>query len=315
MFTEDLNIIIAFVIAFISLLVLDLKFIGKNNHEIKFKEASIWTGVFIMVSLAFCGYIYYDLGSAKAIEFITAYTIEKILSVDNLFVFILIFSYFKVPKELHHKVLFYGIIGAVVFRAIFIFTGVKLISLTQITMFGLTFNYLIILFGLFLLLAGIKAVFSNDDDETQDFNNSIGAKLVRKLFPRLTSDFGDGRFFVKIDGVRWATQMLVVVAIIEFSDVLFAVDSIPAIIAISDDPFILYTSNVFAILGLRSMYFLLANLLPMFKYLETGVAIILAFIGLKMVASPFIHVDSLISLLVVLGVLITSVVISLIKTK
>lgn len=318
MLGTSIEALITFIVVIIILLGLDLYFVGRDKHKVGLKEASIWTSFFILVSIAFGVFVYFDLGQQKAIEFSTAYVVEKILSVDNLFVFLLIFSYFKVPDEYQHKTLFYGIIGAIVFRAIFIFTGVKLISLTSITIGDYQVNYLITLFGLFLAYTGIKSViaeFKEDEDDDTDFNNTIGAKLIRKLFPRITNDFGNGDFFTFKDGKRYATQLLVVVSIIEFSDILFAVDSVPAIISISDDPFILYSSNIFAILGLRSMYFLLANLLPMFKHLGKGVAVILGFIGFKMIVAPIFHVDSIVSLLIILGVLTVSVLCSLLTSK
>lgn len=316
MFFEDLHILIAFIIAIVGLLYLDLKIIGKTSHEIKFKEALTWTGVFILASILFAGYVWYDLGQEKAVEFVTAYTIEKILSVDNLFVFILIFSFFKVPKEYHHKVLFYGIMGAILFRAIFIFTGVKIISFTKVMVAGYEMNILIILFGIFLAITGTNSLLKEfADSEDDDTNFDKTANLVRKIFPRITTTYEGDKFFTTQNGVRYGTLLLLVVGVVEFSDLLFAVDSIPAILSVSEDPFILYTSNIFAILGLRSMYFLLANLLPMFIHLGKGVAIILAFIGFKMIASPIYHVDSLLSLNIILGILVISVLSSLISKQ
>lgn len=327
---ENIHLIIAFVSAVVILLAIDLLVVGKKSHAVSTKEAGIWTFVFVAVSLLFAGYIYIDQGQAKATEFLSAYVIEKTLSVDNLFVFILIFGYFKVPKEYHHKVLFWGIMGAFVLRAIFIFSGVKLVKLTYVNIGGYEINILLILFGAFLVYAGIKAGIEAlndvDDEEEQNFENSPGARFVKKIFGGMVSDKYDGDKFVthiqhtsRSSGiprlVRAATPLLVVVGVVEFTDLLFAVDSIPAIFSVSKDPFILYSSNIFAILGLRSMYFLLANMLPLFKYLNHGLAVILAFIGFKMVIAPWMHIDGNLSLYIVLGILAASIGISLLTYK
>lgn len=319
------GLIVGFAITVVIMLLLDLGIFNKKSHVVSNKEATIWTIVWISLAMVFSGVVYYvfnhdEGGHATAIEkftqFQAAYWIEKALSVDNLFVFILVFSYFKVPRDLHHKVLFWGIIGALVFRAIFIFAGVGLINVTYLPTFELfgkvvEINVVLTLFGLFLVYAGIKSWGGGDDDEDQDFSNSAGAKLVKKLY-KVSENYDKDKFFTIENGVKIATPLLVVVAVIEFTDVLFAVDSIPAIFAISDDPFILYTSNIFAILGLRSLYFLLSNFIHMFSKLPYGLAIILTFIGIKMVISPWVHISSPISLGVVGGVLVLSVVASLI---
>jgi tellurite resistance protein TerC len=274
--------------------------------------------------MTFSGIIYWifnqdEGGNALAFEkftqFQAAYWIEKALSVDNLFVFILVFSFFKVPKHLHHKVLFWGIIGALIFRAIFIFAGIGIIQLTylpEIQIFGkaVQINIVMTLFGLFLIYAGVKSWGEGDDDDEKDFSNTAGAKLIKKCW-KVSDNYVEDRFFTIQNGVKMATPLLIVVAVIEFTDVLFAVDSIPAIFAISKDPFILYTSNIFAILGLRSLYFLLANFIHMFSKLPYGLAVILSFIGVKMLISPWVHIPSPISLGVVAGILILSVLISL----
>jgi len=322
---QDLLLIIVFTITVLALLAIDLFVVGKKSKEITTKVAGIWTIVFVAVSLLFAGLIYLDQGQTKAMEFLSAYVIEKTLSVDNLFVFILIFGYFNVPKAYHHKVLFWGIIGAFVLRAIFIFAGVSLINFTYMTLWGVRFNIILVAFGAFLVYAGIKAGLEalNDipDEEEQNFDTSPGLRLVHKIFKgRVTKNYHGDKFVVRrsvMDGpgqrwVKYATPLLVVVGVVEFTDLLFAVDSIPAIFSVSNDPFILYSSNIFAILGLRSMYFLLANLLPLFKYLNHGLAIILTFIGFKMVIAPVFHIDSNLSLFIVLGILALSVIVSLI---
>ena len=257
----------------------------------------------------------------KFAQFQSAYWIEKALSIDNLFVFILVFGFFEVPKELHHKVLFWGILGALVMRAIFIFSGVELINLTylpEFTLLGksLKVNLLLTIFGCFLVYAGFKSAFANDDEEGEkDFGKSFGVRLVRKFFP-VSDEFYQGKFIVKKMNIRFATRLMLVLAVIETTDLIFAIDSIPAIFAIApNDPFILYMSNIFAILGLRSLYFLLANFIHMFSKLKYGLAIILSFIGVKMIFSPIYHVDALISLFILGGVLLLSLIWSILSAK
>ena len=307
------GIITVFTIAIIAMLVLDLGVLNKKGHVVSNREAAIWSLVWISLAMGFSGIIYYYMGVEKFTQFQGAYWIEKALSVDNLFVFILVFGYFNVAKELQHKVLFWGVLGALAFRAIFIFSGVWLLNYTylpEMELFGQTVkvNYLLTIFGIILLVAGIKSWFSGgEDDGDKDFSKSPGAKIVHKFF-KVSDNYDGDKFFTVENGIKMATPLFVVVAIIEFTDLLFAVDSIPAIFAIApDDPFILYTSNIFAILGLRSLYFLLANFMYMFSRLHYGLAIILAFIGVKMLIAPFYHISSPVSLSVVGGVLILSV--------
>ena len=295
------------------MLLLDLGVFNKNSHEVSNKEALIWSVVWISLSMVFSGVIYWLVGWEPFTQFQSAYWIEKALSVDNLFVFIMVFNFFNVPKYLHHKVLFWGIIGALIFRAIFIFTGVELINMTylpdmEILGRAVSINVVLSVFGIFLLFAGVKSWKAHEDgDENKDFSKSAGARLIYKLFP-VTKNFEGDRFFVFREGKRIATPLLVVVAVIEFTDVIFAVDSIPAIFAIApDDPFILYTSNIFAILGLRALYFLLANFMHMFSKLHYGLAIILSFIGIKMLISPWYHISSPASLGIVGGILVAAV--------
>ncbi|MBK1895341.1 TerC/Alx family metal homeostasis membrane protein [Chryseobacterium paridis] len=312
-----------FAITVVIMLLLDLGVFNKKSHEVSSKEATIWSVVWISLSMIFSGVVYWVFnqsdGHALAVEKFTqyqaAYWIEKALSVDNLFVFILVFGFFKVPKYLHHKVLFWGIIGALIFRAIFIFAGVGLINLTylpEMNIFGeaVKINIVMMLFGLFLVYAGIKSWGDGDDDDDEDYSNTAGARLI-KSFWKVSDNYDGDKFFTIQNGIRMATPLLVVVGVIEFTDVLFAVDSIPAIFAISDDPFILYTSNIFAILGLRSLYFLLANFIHMFSKLPYGLAIILSFIGVKMLIAPWIHISSPVSLGIVGGVLVISVILSI----
>lgn len=314
-------VLIIFSISVIAMLVIDLGVFNKKSHIVTNKEATIWTIVWISLSMIFSLFVYSQTSLEKFSQFQSAYWIEKALSVDNLFVFILVFNYFNVSREVHHKVLFWGIIGAIVMRAIFIFTGVGLINVTylpEMTIIGKTVNLNIVLtlFGGFLMYAGIKSWFADDDDDDEkDFSTSPGAKFVYKLF-KVSKEFDKDKFFTIQNGIKLATPLLVVVGVIEFTDLLFAVDSIPAIFSIApNDPFILYTSNIFAILGLRSIYFLLSNFIHMFTKLKYGLAIILTFIGVKMVIAPFYHIDTLVSLMIVLGILIASVIASLATKK
>jgi len=309
-------ILALFGITVVVMLLLDLGVFNKHSHVVSSKEALAWSVVWISLSMIFSGVIYYVMDFEAFTQFQSAYWIEKALSVDNLFVFILVFGFFNVPKELHHKVLFWGIIGALFFRAIFIFTGVELINLTYlppIDIFGESrqINAVLSIFGVFLVIAGIKSWTAHeDDDENKDFTKSPGARIIYKFF-KVTKNYVGGRFFVKENGIRMATPLLVVVAVIEFTDLIFAVDSIPAIFAIApNDPLILYTSNIFAILGLRALYFLLANFMHMFSRLHYGLAVILAFIGVKMLIGPFVHISSPMSLAIVGGILMVSVIAS-----
>jgi len=309
------GVIITFSIVVILMLLLDLGIFNKKSHIISNKEAGIWSLVWIGISMLFSVFIYMmtkeESGLEKFAQFQSAYWIEKALSVDNLFVFILVFGFFNVPREYHHKVLFWGILGALVMRAIFIFSGVGLINVTylpEMNLFGkqVSINVVLTLFGAFLIYAGIKSWFAEDDDDEKDFSKSPGAKFVHRFF-KVSKEFDKDKFFTVENGVKLATPLLVVVGVVEFTDLLFAVDSIPAIFAIApDDPFILYTSNIFAILGLRSLYFLLANFIHMFRLLKYGLAVILSFIGVKMIIAPFFHISSPLSLSIVGGVLVVS---------
>lgn len=323
------GLIWGFGIVVVIMLLLDLGVFNKNSHKVSNKEAIIWSAVWISLAMIFSGVVYWvfdqDAGGHKTAldkfsEFQAAYWIEKALSVDNLFVFILVFRYFKVPTELHHKALFWGIIGALVFRAIFIFAGVGLINVTNIEAPFLgtdaegevrKINVVLLIFGIFLVFAGIRSWGGGKDEEEQDMSKNMAVRLVHKFYK--TSDKFDGdKFFTVQNGIKMATPLFVTVAVIELTDLVFAVDSIPAIFAISNDPFILYTSNIFAILGLRSLYFLLANFIHKFSKLSYGLAIILVFIGVKMLIMPWFHVPSPVSLAIVGSVLLLSVIVSLV---
>jgi tellurite resistance protein TerC len=258
------------VVAF--MLLLDLLVFNRKAHEVKIKEALIWSAVWISLALIFNAVIYFVLGQKLALQFLAGYLIEKSLSVDNLFVFLLIFSYFGVPAKYQHRVLFWGIIGAVLTRMVFIFAGVKLIE---------KFEWMVYVFGAFLIVTGIRMLFKKDDDIHMERN------LIMRLFKPITdysAGFASGRFFYLKSGRLWLTPLFVVLLVVESSDVVFAVDSVPAVLAVSKDMFIIYSSNIFAILGLRALYFALAGLMGMFHYLKYGLAFILSFVGLKMLA-------------------------------
>ena len=327
-----------FVVVIVLMLLLDLGIVNKSAKNVGNKQAALWTLIWVSLAMLFSVFVYFQLGEEKFAQFQSAYWIEEALSVDNLFVFILVFSYFKLEGKLQHKVLFWGIMGAFIFRAIFIFSGIGLINLTylpSIQLGGWNFNLshteiekiswatkqftqinvILSIFGFFLVYAGIKSFFASDDDEKQDFNQSFGARMLRKFLP-VSNDFHEDKFFIHVNGKKIATRLLLVLVVIETTDLIFAVDSIPAIFTVApDDPFILYTSNIFAILGLRSMYFLLANSINLFSKLKYGLAIILSFIGVKMLISPVYHFDTKLSLFIVLGLLVGSVLLSVLTRK
>ncbi|MBP7183473.1 MAG: TerC family protein [Flavobacterium sp.] len=285
------------------MLVLDLGVFHRKSHEIKIKEALIWSAVWISLALIFNYGIYVFLGKEKAIEFLTGYIVEKSLSVDNLFVFIMLFTYFKVDVKHQHKVLFWGILGALVMRAIFIFAGVALIN---------KFHWIIYIFGALLIFTGIKMLFHKEENIDPDRNPLV--KLFKKIFPVTEKEHGD-KFFVRLNGRTVATPLFIVLLMVEFTDLIFAVDSIPAILAITNDTFIIFSSNVFAILGLRALYFALAGITKYFYYLKYGLSAILVFVGIKMTIVDFYKVPIVSSLLVISGILIISVVVSVLRPK
>lgn len=282
---------------------LDLGVFHRKSHEVSLKEALIWTGVWVTLALVFNVFIYYYFDEEFAVQFLTGYLIEKSLSVDNIFVIILIFSYFHVPSQYQHKVLFLGILGALVMRAIFIFAGIELIH---------RFHWLIYIFGAFLIITGIRMLFSGDTKIDPEKNFFV--RMVRKIIP-VTNDYVADKFFTRVDGALWATPLFLALVVIEATDLIFAVDSIPAILAISEEPFIVYTSNAFAILGLRSLYFALAGIEKYFKYLRYGLALILVFVGSKMAMADLLKVPVEISLLVIAVILGVSMVASVRKSK
>lgn len=293
----------SFSVFVMGMLALDLGVFHRKAHSVSVKEALTWTAVWITLAMVFNLFVYSYFGKEKALEFFTAYLVEKSLSIDNIFVMIMIFSYFNVPNSYQHKVLFWGIFGALVMRVIFIFAGIELIH---------KFHWLIYLFGGFLIVTGVRMVVGEDKPIEPDKNPLV--KLVRKLFP-VTDSFEGDNFFVTREQKTWATPLFIVVVLIEATDLIFAVDSIPAIIAISEDTFIVYTSNVFAILGLRSLYFALAGIEKYFTYLKYGLATILVFVGVKMCIVDFYKIPVEISLIVISFLLAISMIASVIVKK
>ena len=294
---------VVFNVFILAMLALDLGVFNKTNHEVKFKEALAWSAVWITLALIFNYGIYHYAGKELALEFLTGYLIEKSLSVDNIFVFILIFSFFKVPKDLQHKVLFWGVLGALILRFIFILLGAALIT---------KFHWIIYVFGAFLVFTGAKMALSHGEE--QDLGENKFLKLLKKLIPSTDKYHGD-KFFIKENGKSLATPLFLALMIVEFTDVIFAVDSIPAIFAITTNTFIVYTSNVFAILGLRSLFFLLAGAKDKFHLLHYALAFILVLVGVKMLVSGFYKFPISISLGLIAVALVSSIVLSLVYPK
>jgi tellurite resistance protein TerC len=285
------------------MLALDLGVFHRKSHDVSVKEALTWSGVWIFLALCFNAFVWVQFGEKQALDFLTGYLIEKALSVDNIFVFVLIFAYFQIPSKYQHKVLFWGIIGALVMRVIFIFAGVALLA---------KFHWLIYVFGAILFYTGIKML--TDKDKKMEPEKNPFFTFIKRFVP-VTNEFHGDKFFIKQDGKKFATPLFLALIIVEITDVIFAVDSIPAILAITQEQFIVYTSNVFAILGLRSLYFALAGIIDRFKYLSVGLAVILLFVGLKMVSVDFFKIPVFISLIVIALILTVSIVYSLMKTK
>lgn len=291
---------IAFVLA---MLALDLGVFHRKPHEVRPKEAGIWVAVWVALALVFAGGLYLWAGHRVALTFLTGYVIEEALSVDNIFVMVLIFEYFRVPKDCQHRVLFYGILGALVMRGLFIAAGAALVS---------NFHWVLYIFGALLVVTGIRMAMKSDEEFDGEQNKIV--KLVRKYLP-LSSDYHGKHFFIIEKGRRIATPLLLVLILVEFTDLIFAIDSIPAIFGVTTDPFLVFTSNIFAVMGLRSLYFLLAAVVDRFHLLKYGLALILTFVGFKMLTEKWIKIDIGLSLGVILGVLALSIVASLIWTR
>lgn len=302
--TTEIYFWIGFILFIMLMLGIDLGIFHRKTHAVSFKESLAWTVVWVGLAMLFSAIVYFWKGPEKSIEFLTGYIIELSLSVDNLFVFILIFSYFHVPIHYQHKVLFYGILGALVMRVIFIFAGVALLT---------KFHWIIYVLGAVIIFSGLKMLFQKDKKIEPDKNPVI--RFVKKMLP-VTHEYHGDKFFVKIQkGVLAATPLFIVLVFVEIADLIFAVDSIPAILAITTDTFIVFTSNVFAILGLRSLYFALAGMINLFRFLHIGLATILIFIGLKMVFSEVYDIPIEYALITVLSILLTSIAASLILKK
>lgn len=303
-----------FFTAVLLMVAVDMFSLRKNgSHKVGIKEALAWSGLWVAVSSLFAGWLYIELagnpvyGAAvakeKVLEFFTGYILEKSLAVDNIFVFLMIFGYFKVAPKYQHRVLLYGVLGALVLRAVMIFIGAALVR---------QFEWILYLFGAFLLYTGIRMMKSEEDEEDLSGNLLLG--VVKKIIP-VGSKFHGDKFFTIENGKKIATPLFLVLIMIELSDVIFAVDSIPAVFAVTTDPFIVLTSNIFAVLGLRAMYFLLADVAERFVFLKYGLAFVLSFIGLKMLMMHWVHIPISISLSVVFGALGASILTSLIYTK
>ena len=301
MISNEMLLWAAFAAIILVLFAVDLGVFHRKSHRITIREALIWSGIWLAVAFAFNLLVYHWMGSEAAIEFAAGYLVERALSFDNLFVFLLIFSYFKVPALYQYRVLFWGIAAALVLRGLFIVAGIELID---------RFHWIIYLFGAFLLASGMKMA-ARKDEEPMDVGRNTILRFCRRFIPT-TDQYNDGSFFLKIKGKSFATPLFIVLLVIETSDIIFAFDSVPAILGITLNPFIVYTSNVFSILGLRALYFALAGCMAMFHYLNQGITLILVFVGAKMLLSSFYEIPAGIALGFVLVVIAASIGLSLI---
>lgn len=292
-----------FLVIILSAAFYDLWIMGKRKKEISIKEAGFWTLGWIFLALFFNLLIYIFIGHQKALEFLTAYLLEKSLSLDNLFVFLVTFSYFDIAPIFQRKILKLGILGAFLMRAVFIFGGIWLLR---------SFDFLFFIFGAFLIFSGIKLIFQKEEKVNPGKN--IFLRIIRKFIP-LVEDVKECRFFLKVNGKFCLTHFFVVLLLIESADLVFAIDSVPAVLAITQDPFIAYTSNAFAILGLRALYFFLIGFLPRFIYLKKGIIALLIFIGFKMTLNNFFHMPILFSLAVIISILTVAVIMSILKQR
>jgi tellurite resistance protein TerC len=294
---------IGFNIFVLALLALDLGIFHRKAHAVSIKEASLWSVVWITLAMAFNAGVYFFSGPEPALQFFTGYLIEKSLSVDNIFVFALLFTYFSVPAASQHRVLFWGILGALVMRGMLIGLGVVLLEM---------FHWIIYLFGAFLIFTGFRMAFHKETELHPERNPLL--RLVRRFVP-VTNDYERDRFIVRRAGQVFVTPLLLVLLVVETTDLIFAVDSIPAIFAVTRDPFIVYTSNVFAILGLRSLYFVFANVMGKFYYLKLGLAVVLSYVGVKMVLADIYHIPTALSLTVIAVVLAVAAVASIVRAR
>lgn len=300
---NEMWLYILFGVIVLLMMAIDLGVFNRKAHEVGFKEAIIWSIVWTVVALLFNAGVFFYAGTTKGLEFFTGYVIERALSFDNLFVFVLIFSYFGVPARYHHRALFWGVVGALVTRAIFIAAGAALIT---------RFEWILYLFGVLLIYSGWKMLREKDFEVAPDKN--IFIRVARKLFP-VANGFESGKFFLRKERLLYVTPLFLVLITIETTDIIFAVDSIPAVFGVTQDPFIVFTSNIFAILGLRATYFLLAGVMGTFHYLSHGLSVVLIFIGAKMLVADVVHISIGISLAIVMGVLTVAVLASLVKQR
>lgn len=303
MLSETIWLWIGFNVFVLAMLTLDLGVFHRKAHTISIKEALTWSVVWIALAMIFNAGIYFFGGPEPALQFFTGYLIEKSLSVDNIFIFVLLFTYFSVPAAYQHRVLFWGVLGALVMRGIMIALGVALLE---------TFHWIIYLFGAFLIFTGVRLAFQKEAEVHPERNPLL--KLVRRIVP-VTDDYERDRFVVRRAGQILVTPLLLVLLVVETTDLVFALDSIPAIFAVTRDPFIVYTSNVFAILGLRSLYFVFANVMGKFHYLKLGLAVVLSFVGVKMVLADLYHIPTALSLVVIAIVLATAIVASIVRAR
>ncbi|MFA6356934.1 MAG: TerC family protein [Candidatus Omnitrophota bacterium] len=301
--TARIELWVIFGVAITAMMYLDLFVLNKKSHAVRLKEALGWVAIWVSAALLFCAGIYFMLGKIKALEFLTGYIIEESLSVDNLFVFIMIFEYFRIPPTYQPRVLKWGILGAIVMRALFITVGVGLFK---------AFDWIIYVFGAFLVFTAFKLAFKKEEKFDPEKNPVL--RLFRKFF-RVSPEYHDDKFFVSHSGLWSATPLLIALLLIESSDVIFAMDSIPAVLAITTDPFIVYTSNIFAILGLRSLFFVISGMMGLFRYLKLGISAILCFVGVKMLISHFYEIPIMASLGVVFGILILCILISVLHRE
>lgn len=294
---------IGFLVFLALMLALDLGVFHRDAHVVSFKEACGWSAVWVTLALIFNLGIYFYFGAQPALEFLTGYVVEYSLSVDNIFVFVMLFTFFAVPPQYQHRVLFWGILGALAMRGALIFLGAALIK---------EYQWIVYIFGAFLIFTGIKMFFASD--KPQDLNQNPILKFCRRHL-RVTDNYVGQKFFVRQNGLLYVTPLFLVLVMVEMTDLIFAVDSIPAILAITQDPFIVFTSNAFAIMGLRSMYFMLSGVVHMFRYLKTGLSFVLVFIGTKMTMMAFYKIPTMVSLTVVVSILSIAIIASIMANR
>ncbi|MFA0747867.1 TerC family protein [Fervidibacter sp.] len=292
-----------FLLVVIAMLMVDLGVFHRKAHVLSMREATIWSIVWVVVALVFNAIVWVWLGHQKALEFFTGYLVEKALSADNIFVFAVLFNYFAVPPEYRHRVLFWGVLGAIVFRLTFILAGTALLK---------KFHWVVYIFGIIVIVSGIKLLMRKDEEIDPERNPVL--RLARRFLP-ITPNYHGQKFFVRLNGKFMATPLALVLLVVESTDIVFAIDSIPAIFAITRDPFIVFTSNVCAILGLRALYFLLEGMIRLFQYLDEGLAVILVFIGIKMLVSEFYKIPTWVALGFVAAVLAITIALSLMAER